>query len=41
MSNFKNVEPLQDFNWEEFENGTTADVSKEDLQKAYDETLIR
>ena len=39
MSNFKNVEPLQDFNWEEFENGTTADVSKEDLQKAYDETL--
>ena len=39
MSNFKNVEPLQDFNWEEFENGSAVDVSKEDLQKAYDETL--
>ena len=39
MSNLKNVEPLQDFNWEEFENGTTAGVSREDLQKAYDETL--
>ncbi len=39
MSNFKNVKPLQDFNWEEFENGSAVDVSKEDLQKAYDETL--
>ena len=39
MSNLKNVEPLQDFNWEEFENGTNANVSKEDLEKAYDETL--
>ena len=39
MSNFKNVEPLQDFNWEEFENGTIANVSQEDLEKAYDETL--
>ena len=34
MSNFKNVEPLQDFNWEEFENGTIANVSQEDLEKA-------
>lgn len=39
MSNLKNVEPLQDFNWEEFENGSNTNVSKEDLQKAYDETL--
>ena len=39
MSNLKNVEPLQDFNWDEFENGTNVSVSKEDLQKAYDETL--
>ena len=35
----KNVQPLQDFNWEEFENGTSANVSKEELDKAYDETL--
>ena len=39
MSNFKNVQPLDDFNWEEFEQGTNAGVSKEDLEKAYDETL--
>ena len=39
MSNLKNIEPLQDFNWEEFENGSTSGVSREDLQKAYDETL--
>ena len=35
----KNVKPLEDFNWEEFENGTVASVSKEELDKAYDETL--
>ena len=35
----KNVKPLDDFNWDEFENGTVANVSKEDLDKAYDETL--
>ena len=35
----KNVKPLEDFNWEEFENGTVANVSKEELDKAYDETL--
>ena len=34
-----NVKPLDDFNWEEFENGTSANVSKEELDKAYDETL--
>ena len=39
MSNLKNIEPLQDFNWEEFENGSVAEASKEDLLKAYDETL--
>ena len=40
MSNLtKNVQPLEDFNWEEFENGTVANVSKEELDKAYDETL--
>ena len=35
----KNVQPLQDFDWESFENGTAANVSKEELDKAYDETL--
>jgi len=35
----KNVKPLDDFNWEEFENGVSAGVSKEELDKAYDETL--
>ena len=35
----KNVQPLDNFNWEEFENGMVANVSKEELDKAYDETL--
>ncbi len=35
----KNVQPLENFNWDEFENGTTTSVSKEELDKAYDETL--
>ncbi|HCN54268.1 MAG TPA: 30S ribosomal protein S1 [Prevotella sp.] len=39
MSDLKNVQPLADFNWDEFENGKVADVSKEDLEKAYGETL--
>ena len=39
MSNLKNVQPLDDFNWEEFENGSSMDANKEALVKAYDETL--
>ena len=39
MSNFKNVQPLDDFNWEEFENGSSFGNNKNDLEKAYDETL--
>ena len=39
MSELKNVQPLADFNWDEFENGGNANVSKQDLEKAYDETL--
>ena len=39
MSNLKNVQPLEDFNWEEFENGSSLSVSKEELTKAYDDTL--
>ena len=35
----KNVKPLDDFNWEEFENGSAVNVSKEELDKAYNETL--
>ncbi|MBQ4484415.1 MAG: 30S ribosomal protein S1 [Prevotella sp.] len=39
MSNLKNIEPLQDFNWEEFEQGSAVGASREELQNAYDETL--
>ena len=42
MSNFndiKNIQPLSDFNWDEFENGSSTGASKEELEKAYDETL--
>ena len=39
MSELKNVQPLSDFDWNEFENGSSADVSKQDLENAYDETL--
>ena len=39
MSNFKNVQPVEDFNWDEFENGGISSVDKADLEKAYDETL--
>ncbi len=42
MTNFKdvqNVQPLADFNWDEFENGAHAEASKSNLTKAYDETL--
>ena len=39
MSDLKNVQPLADFDWDEFEHGIQANVSKQDLEKAYDETL--
>ena len=39
MSNFKNVQPLDDFNWEEFENGGISEVSKEEQTASYDSTL--
>jgi small subunit ribosomal protein S1 len=35
----KNVKPLDEFNWDEFEHGQQVNVSKEELDKAYDETL--
>ena len=39
LNDIKNVQPLADFNWDEFENGTSNGASKADLEKAYDETL--
>ena len=35
----KNVQPLQDFNWDEFENGAVVGLSREELDKAYGETM--
>ena len=40
MENLKNVAPIEDFNWEAYENGdAVSNVSREDLEKAYDNTL--
>ena len=40
MENLKNVAPIEDFNWDAYENGeTTTTVSHEDHEKAYDGTL--
>ena len=39
MSNFKNVQPLDDFNWEEFENGSISSASKEAQEESYAATL--
>ena len=36
----KDVKPIEDFNWEAYENGeSTSSISKEDQEKAYDNTL--
>ena len=39
MADFKNVKPLDDFNWDEFENDKTTGADAANLEKAYDETL--
>jgi small subunit ribosomal protein S1 len=40
MENLKNIQPVEDFNWDAFEQGETyTEVSKDDLVKTYDETL--
>ena len=40
MENLKNVAPIEDFNWDAYENGETlSTVSHEDMEKAYDNTL--
>ena len=37
MENLKNIAPIEDFNWDAYENGdATTTVSKEDLEKAYE-----
>lgn len=39
MIDYKNVQPLDDFNWDEFESGSKAGNGEGELTKAYDETL--
>ena len=40
MENLKNVAPIEDFNWDAYESGdAVTNVSKEELEKAYDSTL--
>ena len=40
MENLKNIAPIEDFNWDAYENGdAVSTVSKEDQEKAYDGTL--
>lgn len=40
MENLKNVAPIEDFNWDAYENGeAVTSASHEDLEKAYDGTL--
>ena len=40
MENLKNVAPIENFNWDAYENGeSVASASHEELEKAYDNTL--
>ena len=40
MENLKNVAPIEDFNWDAYENGeTVTGASHEEMEKAYDNTL--
>ncbi|MCQ2237748.1 MAG: 30S ribosomal protein S1 [Bacteroidaceae bacterium] len=39
MSNLKNIAPIEDFDWEAYENGSTNTASKAEAEKAYDATL--
>ncbi len=40
MENLKDVHPIEDFNWDAYESGeAVANVSKEEQEKAYDNTL--
>ena len=41
MENLKNVAPIEDFNWDAYENGdAVTSASHEELEKAYDLSLI-
>ncbi|MEG2573310.1 MAG: 30S ribosomal protein S1 [Bacteroides sp.] len=40
MENLKNIAPIEDFNWDSYENGEVfTDTSREELEKSYDSTL--
>ena len=40
MEKLKNIAPIEDFNWDAYESGdAVTNVSKEELEKAYDSTL--
>ena len=40
MENLKNITPVEDFNWDAYENGeSVASASHDELEKAYDNTL--
>ena len=40
MEHLKNIQPIEDFDWDALEKGESyGNVSKEDLEKTYDETL--
>ncbi len=39
MENLKNTQPLDDFNWEEFEMGGKSAISRQEQEAAYDSTL--
>ena len=40
MENLKNIQPIDNFDWDALEKGESyGSVSKEDLVKTYDETL--
>ena len=39
MADLKNVAPLADFDWDAYESGDAANVSREEQQKAYEGSL--
>ena len=41
MENLKNVAPIEDFNWDAYENGeTVTNVSHDELEKAYEPDFL-
>ena len=39
MSNLDHIQPLEEFDWDKFEQGSISTENKEDVEKRYDETL--